>query len=94
LANGKGDCDSKTGLVASLLKNFSGARMIGINIPNHYLMGVARVPQRGEAYIEYGGEHYVLLEPAGPGWLPPGTVSDYSLDLLRTMRDVRIDPFL
>lgn len=93
LADGRGDCDSKTGLVASLLKNFSGARMIGINIPRHYLMGVARVPQSGEAYLEYGGEQYVLLEPAGPAWLPPGTASDMSLDALGVMQDVRIDPF-
>jgi hypothetical protein len=93
LGNGKGDCDSKTGLVASLLKNFSGARMIGINIPDHYLMGVARIPQRGEAFIQYAGEPYVLLETAGPAWLPPGHLSDYSRALIGTMRDVRIDPF-
>ena len=93
LGNGKGDCDSKTGLVASLLKNFSGARMIGINIPDHYLMGIARVPQRGEAFIQYAGEPYVLLEAAGPAWLPPGHLSDYSRAILGTMRDVRIDPF-
>ena len=93
LAVGKGDCDSKTALVASVLKNFSNAHVIGINLPNHYLMGVARVPQRGDMFVEYGGEQYVLLEPAGPGWLPPGQVSDYSKSLLGTMRDVRIDPF-
>jgi len=93
LGNGQGDCDSKTGLVASLLKNFSGARMIGINVPQHYLMGVARVPQRGEAFIQYGGEPYVLLEAAGPAWLPPGSISDHSRAVLGTMQDVRIDPF-
>lgn len=93
LGNGKGDCDSKTGLIASVLKNFSGARMIGINVPDHYLMGIARVPQRGDAYIQYDGEPYVLLEAAGPAWMPPGTISDYSRDKLGTMRDVRIDPF-
>jgi hypothetical protein len=76
-----------------VLKNFSGARMIGINVPNHYLMGVARVPQRGEAFLQYGGEPYVLLETAGPAWLPPGSISDYSRDVLGTMQDVRIDPF-
>ncbi|HEX5069857.1 MAG TPA: hypothetical protein VFV78_06535 [Vicinamibacterales bacterium] len=93
LGNGKGDCDSKTGLIASLLKNFSGARTIGINVPNHYLMGIARVPQRGEAFLEYDGEPYVLLEAAGPAWLPPGSISDHSRAMLGTMRDVRVDPF-
>jgi hypothetical protein len=93
LGNGQGDCDSKTGLIASVLKNFSGARMIGINVPDHYLMGIARVPQRGEAFLQYGGEPYVLLEAAGPAWLPPGSISDYSRDMLGTMQDVRIDPF-
>jgi len=67
--------------------------MIGINVPDHYLMGVARVPQRGEAFLQYGGEPYVLLEAAGPAWLPPGSISDYSRDVLGTMQDVRIDPF-
>lgn len=93
LTNGKGDCDSKTALVASVLKNFSGVRLLGIAIPNHYLLGVARIPQRGEAFVEYGGEAYVLLEPAGPGWLPPGRISTTSLDRIGTMRDVRIEPF-
>lgn len=93
LGNGKGDCDSKTGLVASLLKNFSGARMIGINVPNHYLMGIARIPQRGEAFIQHDGEPYVLLEAAGPAWLPPGSISEHSRAMLGTMRDVRVDPF-
>lgn len=92
LGIGKGDCDSKTGLVASVLKNFSGARMIGIHVPDHYLMGIARVPQRGETYLQYAGEPYVLLEPTGPAWMPLGIISDYSRDLLNTMRDVRIDP--
>ena len=93
LGNGIGDCESKTGLVASLLKNFGGVRMIGIKIPSHYLMGIARVPQRGEAFLQHAGEPYVLLEAAGPAWLPPGSVSDHTLALLGTMRDVRVEPF-
>lgn len=92
LKKGAGDCDTKSALLMSVLANWSGIRMIGIHVPKHYLMGVARVPRKDEAYLDYGGESYVLIEPAGPGWLPPGSISDYSHSVLETMEGVRVDP--
>jgi hypothetical protein len=89
---GLGDCDSKSALLAATLAHFSGVRMIGVHIPKHYLVGVARVPRHGDAYIEYQGEPFVLMETAGPAWRPPGMIADTTRDALRTMQGVRIDP--
>ena len=89
---GLGDCDSKSALLAAMLAHFSGVRMVGVHIPKHYLVAVARVPRHGDAYIEYQGEPFVLMEAAGPAWRPPGMISDQTRDALRTMQGVRIDP--
>jgi hypothetical protein len=89
---GLGDCDSKSALLAAMLAHFSGVRMVGVHIPKHYLVGVARVPRHGDAYIEYQGEPFVLMEAAGPAWRPPGMISDQTRDALSTMQGVRIDP--
>lgn len=89
---GLGDCDSKSALLAGMLAHFSGVRMIGVHVPKHYLVGVARVPRHGDAFIEYKGQPYVLMEAAGPAWRPPGNISDATRDALATMQGVRIDP--
>lgn len=89
---GLGDCDSKSALLAAMLAHFSGVRMVGVHVPKHYLVGVARVPRHGDAYIEYRGEPFVLMEAAGPAWRPPGMISDQTRDALATMQGVRIDP--
>lgn len=89
---GLGDCDSKSALLAGVLAHFSGIRMIGVHIPKHYLVGVARVPRHGDAFIEYKGQPYVLMEAAGPAWRPPGSISDATRAALSTMQGVRIDP--
>lgn len=91
LVDGWGDCDTKTVLLASLLANWSGMRMVGISLPRHYLMGVARIPRQGDVYVEYNGSQYVLIEAAGPGWLLPGTVSAETQDLLDSVNNVPIE---
>lgn len=92
LEAGFGDCDSKSALLAAILTNFPGTRMIGVHVPKHYLVGIARVPRPGDAFIEYGGEPFVLIEPSGPGRLPPGMIAPTTQAALATMQDVRIDP--
>lgn len=92
LEAGFGDCDSKSALLAAILTNFPGTRMIGVHVPRHYLVGVARVPRSGDAFIEYRGEPFVLIEPSGPGRLPPGMIAPTTQAALATMHDVRIDP--
>lgn len=91
--NGWGDCDSKTGLLASILANWPNMRMVGIAVPGHYLMGVLRIPGKGDIFVEHQGLQYVLIEPAGPAWLPPGTVGQDSLIMLQASQGYRIEPF-
>lgn len=91
LAEGKGDCDSKTALLAATLLNWDQMRLVGVGVPNHYLLGVLRNPAEGEVYVEYEGLHYVLLEPAGPAWIPPGHVAASTLELLNAGDGVTVE---
>ena len=92
LEAGSGDCDTKSALLAAILTNFPGVKMIGVHVPRHYLVGIARVPRQGDAFIEYRGEPFVLIEASGPGRLPPGTIGATTQAALETMNEVRIDP--
>ena len=92
LQEGFGDCDTKSALLAALLTNFPGTRLIGVHVPKHYLVGIARMPRPGDAFIEYGGEPFVLIEPSGPARLPPGQIGPGTQAALATMSEVRIDP--
>jgi hypothetical protein len=92
LREGFGDCDTKSALLAAILTNFPGTRMIGVHVPRHYLVGIARVPRPGDAFIEYQGEPFVLIEPSGPARLPPGQIGPQTQAALATMNGIRIDP--
>ncbi|MBI4248245.1 MAG: hypothetical protein HY611_01990 [Elusimicrobia bacterium] len=92
LVLGSGDCDSKTALLASILLNWSNIRLIGLGVPGHYLMAVQRVPYHGDFYVEYEGNPYVLMEPAGPGWIAPGRVGEETQALLRSSAGLQIEP--
>ncbi|PLX74977.1 MAG: hypothetical protein C0615_08300 [Desulfuromonas sp.] len=92
LVEGRGDCDSKTALMASILLNWNQSRLVGVGVPNHYLLGVMQNPGKGDVFVEYEGANYVLMEPAGPGWIPPGTISDYTMDLLNSGVQVALEP--
>jgi hypothetical protein len=92
LALGKGDCDTKSALLAAILLNWNRIKVVGVGVPNHYLIGILRNPAKGDAYVEYKGARYVLAEPAGPGWLQPGSVDRKTLSLLNAGDRVRIEP--
>lgn len=93
LTEGWGDCDTKSALLASILTNWEGMRGVGIALPGHYIMGIQRTAAKGDAFIEHEGVHFVLIEPAGPAWLPPGQLSQETLDQLDSMDGVPIQPF-
>ena len=93
LVDGWGDCDTKTAVLGTLLQNWDGMNAVGLALPHHYLMGIARIPRKEDVYIEHEGAQYVLIEPAGPAWLPPGTVAKETLDMLDRMQGVPIQPF-
>lgn len=88
---GEGDCDAKTALMAAILRNWSHIKLIGVGVPNHYLLGVLQNPAKGQLYVEYEGMLYVLLEPAGPGWLPPGTLAESTVGLLSSGENLRME---
>ncbi|MBI4062989.1 MAG: hypothetical protein HY401_01660 [Elusimicrobia bacterium] len=94
LARGWGDCDTKTAALASILLNWDQVDIVGVGLPGHYLMAIQDIPDRGEAYVEYRGLNYVLIEPAGPRWSAPGEVSDETLAKLNLASGVSIEPFL
>ncbi|MCM2268458.1 MAG: hypothetical protein NDI60_11885 [Elusimicrobiales bacterium] len=93
LLSGWGDCDTKTGLLASVLGNWKGMRMVGIAVPGHYLMAIRRLPGKGDVFVRYEGLEYVLLEPAGPAWLEPGTVGQATTALLAGGNGYKVEPF-
>jgi len=93
LVLGQGDCDTKTALIGSILANWPNVKMVGLAIPGHYLMAYHRIPRRGDIFIEYKGLPYVMIESAGPAWLPPGQVGGLAKDFLRSGKDFRIQPF-
>jgi hypothetical protein len=90
---GWGDCDTKSAMVASVLSNWSQMRMVGIAVPGHYLMAVLQIPDKGDMFVEYKGLQYILLEPAGPGWFPPGKVADETVAQLNASDGYQIFPF-
>jgi len=91
--SGWGDCDTKTALTAAVLSNWSGIKMIGISVPNHYLMAVKRLPAQGDVFVRYNGLEYVLMEPSGPARLPPGQIGTATTELLEKREDYRLEPF-
>lgn len=94
LEKGYGDCDTKSALLAAILRNLGESEIIGVRVPNHYLLGIARVPREGEAYLNYQGRPYVLLEAAGPAQRRPGDIADKTRTALRSGAEIRIDPML
>ncbi len=89
---GRGDCDAKSALLAAILLNWDKVKLVGVGMPGHYLLGILQHPGRGDAYVEYDGLTYVLMEPSGPAWLPPGVVSDFTLKKLGAHDLVIIEP--
>ncbi len=92
LQRGYGDCDTKAALLASLLQNLTDARLIGVHVPKHYLLGIAGTPAAGQRALEYRGQTFVLVEAAGPARRPPGDVAPATQTALARMEGVRIDP--
>jgi hypothetical protein len=68
---GKGDCDSKAAVFASLWRHHP-SRVIVILVPGHALVGVEARPGPGERFVRLGNRYYVLCEVAGPAKIPPG----------------------
>jgi hypothetical protein len=93
VAKGRGDCDTKSALLASILLNWSKMKLVGVGVPDHYLMAMLANPAKGDAFVEYQGLRYVLMEPAGPAWLPPGAVGPLTSAVLAAGTPLALEPF-
>jgi hypothetical protein len=56
-------------------------------------MAIRRLPGKGDVFVRYEGLEYVLVEPAGPAWLEPGTVGRATAALLSGSEGYKIEPF-
>lgn len=93
LVLGEGDCDTKTVVMASILKAWPDIKTIGVRLPTHYLIGIRMVPGPGDAFVKYKNETYVLAEPAGPAWLPAGKVGNITDKLIQSGGKFVIEPY-
>lgn len=93
MAYGWGDCDTKTALVSAILLNWKDMPIVGVSLPGHYLMAVQASPRHGDVFITYQGKRYILMEPAGPGWFPPGVVGKNTMIKLQAQDGLKIEPF-
>ncbi|AWB66994.1 hypothetical protein C2869_11345 [Saccharobesus litoralis] len=79
LLENKGDCDSKSTLMASILRGvFPRVGIAIILLPDHALIGIQIPYQKSDDYVEVDGTHYVLAEPTGPALLPAARISEHS----------------
>lgn len=77
LIQNQGDCDSKSTLMAALLKAYNQYLDIQmVYLPKHALLAIKLRANDSEMTIKYQGEEYILLEPTGPAQLPIGEVAD------------------
>lgn len=85
----RGDCDSKSVALWSLMKvRYPAVPVVLLLLPSHALLGVGITPAAGEMTFDHQGRRYVLIEPAGPALLPLGRVSPSTEEAIQR-REVR-----
>jgi hypothetical protein len=76
VANNQGDCDSKTVLMASLVRSLlPDTKMTMVYLPNHALLGIVLPFVSGEQTITIDGFEYLLMEPTGPAKIALGDIA-------------------
>ena len=81
--NNQGDCDSKTVLMASLVRSLlPEVNMTMIFLPNHALLGIVLPFRSNEQTLKVKGIEYLLLEPTGPAKIPLGKIANSSAQVL------------
>ena len=79
VANNQGDCDSKTVLMASLIRSLlPDVKMTIVFLPNHALLGIVLPFRTNEETLDIDGMDYLLMEPTGPAKIPLGEVANSS----------------
>ncbi|MEP1554354.1 MAG: hypothetical protein ABJJ44_08295 [Paraglaciecola sp.] len=79
IANNKGDCDSKSVLMGSLVRALlPDIKMVMVYLPNHALLGIKLPFRPSEKTYEIEGVDYTLMEPTGPANMPLSEISTSS----------------
>jgi hypothetical protein len=79
VANNQGDCDSKTVLMASLIRSLlPDVNMAMVFLPNHALLGIVLPFRTNEQTLNINGIDYLLMEPTGPAKIPIGEIANSS----------------
>jgi hypothetical protein len=79
VANNHGDCDSKTVLMASLVRSLlPNVKMSMVFLPNHALLGIVLPFRTNEQTLDIDGLDYLLMEPTGPAKIPLGEIANRS----------------
>jgi hypothetical protein len=63
---GKGDCDTKSILFASMIANLENQHVIFMEGQGHLFVGIRDVPRRGDYFVTIKGVDYVLIELTSP----------------------------
>ena len=75
LGRNRGDCDSKSTLYLSLLRQaYPDLPLAMVYIPDHAYVALGLAPQAGDARLKRDGQTWVLAEPVGPRMAPVGEV--------------------
>lgn len=84
LHENKGDCDTKLVASAATIKSlYKDVKVISVVLPEHVIIGFNVPATSGDLKIMYKGSQYVLAETAGPGLIPLGELSEFSLNALK-----------
>lgn len=88
-----GDCDSKSVLVAALVRNFLPQSTFKlVLLPNHALLAINITKSDSDYAIEHSGSTLVVLEPTGPAALKVGEIGDSSQHFIErglyTLQDI------
>jgi hypothetical protein len=79
VANNQGDCDSKTVLMASLIRSLlPEVKMTMLFLPNHALLGIVLPFRTNEQTLDINGLDYLLMEPTGPAKIQLGDIASRS----------------
>ncbi len=77
LYSNQGDCDSKSTLMAAVLKAYSQTiNLQMVYLPEHALLALAMPAKPSESTIIHNGIQFVLLEPTGPAQYKIGEVAE------------------
>ena len=79
-----GDCDSKSVLAATIIKNFlPSAELHLVILPKHALLAISTSPRESDIKVQGKYREVVLFEPTGPAPLALGELAPTSLQYIQ-----------